>query len=491
VTISAHPGRLLWHHLAHTEWDDSQLQLWFISFRHSYDPDQVLNALHESALERGVTAYTSYELLGPYDIMLRLYVPKGSEEELREATEQMLQRYDLQRVEPFTAVEVARHWAWAEEEGNGPPRVPGKTIMRKRRPGREIAAINRLGRLAELPRTVELEPASAELLDGYISDRLVTFATRDQGIRFVTIVTASDALDKKSLESLSRNLCRALDGAGPLIGEGSLYRGRSDFRMVFVVMYRSSFSDFHRVRREFLQEIRETVGAAGASTMTSVIVSHDVKCFSDALTEDEPSDSAREVLELLRSDETRDFEVKGSALARLDPWLNKGEKLADDHGFFRGTILKTIGGFLNARGGILVVGALETKDLRPKGRERLLGPPELGPHTCVGLLDPVAQEQGWEGYLRQVSSLIASGIQPSPAGLVEVDREHYEGRELMVIRVEEPADEEEYFVRESEKNSTFYARRENHTDTLSGPAIKHHMKQVAQRRNRRRGHGSR
>jgi hypothetical protein len=487
VTISAHPGRLLWHHQAHTDWGESRLYLWFISFRRSYDPDEVLSALHDFALDRGITAFTSYELLGPYDILLRLYVPSGDEEELLKATERLLKDYDLKMVAPFSAVEVARHWAWAKgEDGTGQPRSPTKTTIRKRRPGREIAIINEMGRLAELPLTVELTPANADLLNTYVADRLVTFASRNQGIRFVTIVTHPDDIDNDALNTLTRQLSRALDSASPLVSEGSLYRGRSDHRMAFVLMYRVGFTDFHRIRREFLQDVREIVGAARASTMTSVIVSDDVKCFADALPEDEPSDAMREVLDLLGDDEARDFEVKGSALARLDPWLYKDQPLESDHGFFRDTILKTIAGFLNTRGGVLVLGALETNKLRPKGAAKLADPPTLGPHTCVGLLDPVFAEKGWDAYLRQISSLISGGIDPSPGGLVEIDREQYEGREMMVIRIEEPADDEEYYVPESDKSSIFYARVENRTVPLRGSEIKRHMKHVVQRRNHSR-----
>jgi hypothetical protein len=487
VTISAHPGRLLWHHEVHIDWGQTVLEFWFISFRHSYDPDEVLPFLHEVAIEMGLSAYTSYELLGPYDVLLRMYIPIGGEQPLRDAVENRLHRHDLKIINRFKADDIARHWPWAtNENGSGAMRRPTKTTMKKRRPAREISIINEIGRLAEKPETVTLNATDADLLNTYVADKLVTFATRNQGIRLVTSVNHPDNLEHDALRNLARQLSRALDAAAPLIQECSLYRGEPGQHMVFLLMYRVSFEHFHVIRREFLQNIREIVGAANASTMTSVIVSDDVRCFADSLLEEIDEESQRDFLELLSADESRDFEAKGSALAPVRPWLYEDKPLEEDSTFFRETILKTIAGFLNSRGGTLVVGAVETDDYNGRATKKLDEYPKVGPHTCLGLVDPSFVRKGWDEYLRHCSGLIAKGIEPSPGLFVEIDIKHLAEVPLMLITVEEPADDQEYYVVENDKTAIFYARRDNSTIPLHGEETKRHMKQVSQRRSRRR-----
>jgi predicted HTH transcriptional regulator len=107
--------------------------------------------------------------------------------------------------------------------------------------------------------------------------------------------------------------------------------------------------------------VHEIASGSTATAMTAVIVSDDVKCFVDALSEDLDDSSTRDYLELLGADESHDFEVKGSAFARLTPWLRESKVLEENDAFFRDTVLKTICGFLNTRGGVLVVGCARVR----------------------------------------------------------------------------------------------------------------------------------
>ena len=256
--------------------------------------------------------------------------------------------------------------------------------------------------------------------------------------------------------------------------------------MLFLLMYRVSFEHFHSLRRGFLQRIHEIAGGADASATTFAIVSDDVKCFVDALPEDFDDSSTRDYLELLASDESHDFEVKGSVSARLTPWLNEGKDLKENSSFFRDTILKTICGFLNTRGGVLVIGALE--DDKPDGRRamELADYPRLGHHVCIGLVDPTFAAKGWDFYLRHCSVSISNGIEPLVGAHIQIKKGEYGGKELMIVTVDEPADPQPYYVPENQKNSTFFYRRDNSTLPLRGDEITRYMEQVAQRRKRRR-----
>jgi Putative DNA-binding domain len=487
VTIAAHPGRLLWHNEAHVKWGHSSLKFWFLTFRHGYDPDEVLHALHDVALEHGLHAYASYEMLGPTDILLRMYIPRGTEDALRASVVERLQRHHLDVIDRFKAVDVVRHWAWASdsETDGGVPRKPKSNTLRRRRPPAEIAVINEIGHLAEQPETIALTTTNHDLLSTYLADDLVTFAARSQGIRMITTVSHPTGLNHRGLDSLTKLLSSVLDESHSGVRECSLYRGDDGQHMLFLLMYRVSFEYFHSFRRGFLQRVHEIAGGASASAMTSVIVSDDVKCFVDALPEELDDSSTRNYRELLAADESHDFEVKGSAFAMLTPWLQKRKDLEENDSFFRDTILKTICGFLNTRGGVLVVGALEFDKPEGKKAMELADYPRVGPHVCIGLVDPSFVAKGWDAYLRHCSVSISNGIEPLVDAHIQIKKGEHGGRDLMVVTVDEPDDAQPYFVPEGSKSAVFYYRRDNSTLSLRGYEVTRYMEQVAQRRKRR------
>lgn len=447
----------------------------------------MLNALHNVALEYGLHAYASYEMLGPTDVLLRMYIPRGTEDALRASVNECLQKHYLDVIDRFKAVDVVRHWAWAtnSETDGGPPRKPGGHTLRRRRPPAEIAVINEIGVLAEQMETIELTQTNHDLLNTYLADDLVTFAARSQGIRMITTISHLTGLNQSGLDSLTKLLSGVLDDSHSAVCECSLYRGDDGQHMLFLLMYRVSFEYFHSFRRGFLQRIHEIAGGSNASAMTSVIVSDDVKCFVDALPEDLDDSSTRDYLALLGVDESHDFEVKGSAFAMLSPWLNEGKDLKENDSFFRDTILKTICGFLNTRGGVLVIGALECDKAEGQRAMELGDFPRIGPHLCIGLVDPRFATKGWDAYLRHCSVAISNGIEPRVDAHVQIKKGEHGGKDLMIVTVDEPSDAQPYFVPENNKSSVFFYRRDNSTLSLRGDEVTRYMEQVAQRRKRR------
>jgi hypothetical protein len=256
--------------------------------------------------------------------------------------------------------------------------------------------------------------------------------------------------------------------------------------MLFLLMYRVGFEHFHSFRRGFLQKIHQIAGGVDATAMTSVIVSDDVKCFVDAIPEDLDETSTRHYLELLGDSEAYDFEAKGSAFTRLAPWLQEGKDLEETDGFFRDTILKTVCGFLNSRGGTLVIGALECVTDEGKLAMKLEEYPRIGPHLCIGLVDPSAVAKGWDAYLRHCTKKLSNGIEPLSDAHVRITKGEYKGKDLMIMKVDEPSIAEPYYVRKND-SSVFYYRSNNTTLSLRGDEVTRYMEQVAQRRKRQQG----
>jgi hypothetical protein len=299
MAIYEQPGRLQWHHKAHTEWADSSLSFWFFRFRQGYDPDEVLPALHEAAEEIGLRAFASYELLGPCDVMARIYIPAGSEAALDKAVWERLHRYQLDVIETFRVANIARHWPWARSDGavgagNGSRKIkdPRVGVLRRRRSSQEIATINEIGELAESLETVALDPQKMDLLLGYMEEDLVVFSTRSQGIKLVIRISAAENPTPKALQDVKRLLCRVLDEAPPLVEECSLYVGEPGQQILMLLMCRVDFANFHKIRRKLLQEVHEIVGSANSRTMTFVVVSDDVVCFTDGLPENVAGDGS-------------------------------------------------------------------------------------------------------------------------------------------------------------------------------------------------------
>jgi hypothetical protein len=481
-----------WHHRVQERWAGATLYFWFLTFRLSYDPDEVLPALDQVAHEFGLSSFASYELLGMYDIMLRVYMPAAKTKKLKTALRSHEALDSLERVDLFRVDEIARHWCWAKKEEIGPTWPPVAGALERRRPQHEIARINEVGSMIERAmRTggdcgMEWDDDTHSLIEKYEGERLVTFSTRSRGIKLVILVHGSNIAETQQRTHVKRTLTRVLDDNDIPVSERSLYVGEEGQSIVFLILCRVDFTDFHKIRSKFVQSVRDAVAVAGARTMTLVAVSDDFHCFHDAI----PSSTARSAsthhLELLQGSEGQYFEVKGTAFADIDPWLREDKPLEEHDWIPLRGILKSITGFLNSGGGTLVIGALEIEDYANDNEEldrKIADYPQVGPHFCIGLVDPSFTENDWEYYKRRIGDTVAGKIQPHPGVLVQPRHEFVERHDICVIEVADPGPEgDEYYLIEDRKTSTYYGRVDNKTVPLKGVEIQQHRKTVQRRR---------
>ena len=164
-------------------------------------------------------------------------------------------------------------------------------------------------------------------------------------------------------------------------------------------------------------------------------------------------------------DESDSLEFKGSLCLNVDRWLlGEDGVLTEDDGVAKKGVLKTIVGFLNTKGGHLLIGVLEKSRYGKAPEERLADAIEHDDKIVIGI-DNEYDKSGWDGFLQRLVSFIETHIGGGviDTDLVRVSRQQYEELDVCVVSVT-PAESKKYL------SGDFYIRRGNKTIQLKGTA---------------------
>jgi hypothetical protein len=476
VSEDAALGRIHFHHAAHDEWADRQLHFWFLRAKSVYERDQFRRKLKDVARQLRITSYATYELIGAYDLMIRMYLKAAETREFREA---LYSQLAPKTQYTFRVEEVARHWVWAKHEGDrGPIHEPTADVLSRRYPRSELALLN------------EQENAGQErrsLIDRYAALDLVREVVPADGIKIVVMIGFDEQPGEEQLAQIRDRLCKWLDRTDKRIYERSLYVADASQKQQFLLMCRLAHRDFHQIREWLIEKIGDQVGALATQTVTYPVVSKDFVCFQERI--DLPAERRPDVTSLMLSNEGWQFEVKGSLLAPLDPWLKEGKELQEQPGWPLKSVLKGIVGLLNSGGGTMVIGALEERFYTqfPSALERLGGFPELGPYRIIGLLDPTYTQVGWDAWHSNFKSLLQGKISPAPGVLVHAREGELEGRPVCIVDVDEPQEDASFWLRETQSSLIYYARVGTSCEPLHGPDADSHRENMRQHRRSKRG----
>jgi hypothetical protein len=129
-------GRVLWHHeiQEHPTLGDAALVFWRLGFRPSYNRQTILHSIEEICEAFQVSSYVAYELLGPHDILLRLWLshpgdisdvhdplldePGKPSRQPQKRIDDITRRLSAHITETtsdyFLVTEVHRHWWWCK-----------------------------------------------------------------------------------------------------------------------------------------------------------------------------------------------------------------------------------------------------------------------------------------------------------------------------------------------------------------------------------------
>jgi len=469
--VTSNGKRYLWHHRLHETWAGERLYFWRLAFYPTYAQTEILDCLRKVLEQHGVASYALYEIYGVYDLVLRIWLPSAaSPESFERALEEKLARLHLDVCDSFSVGQVLRHWPWLDEKEQELRTVPS-ALLSERYPPAQIQELNEIaqGRV-EIPEDVE------PLRSALVEDKALAPCSMGDGIKFLIVVTSSSQLATIAAREALRNelvaiLREAEQHSG--VSETSLYEG-SGFGQ-FILLGRVEPGRFSDLRTEIIDRVNEAgtgvffrarpytyIAAGGEGTGSGSPTYVDVIPL-----EAESGGDPQPIEEYLHQEESETLEVKASAFVNVEQWLQSGAAAADWK-ITEGGVLKAIVGMLNNKGGVVILGARETKRKGKEGAERLAELPVVGKYAIVGVgID--YQGGDWDRYALKLQRTIMERIDPPPVGLVTASRVSIADRDLGVISVH-PTEREWFYLRRSEqKDVRFYVRLGNETIPLDGP----------------------
>jgi hypothetical protein len=472
---------LLWHDQIHESQDLARLQFWRLSFSPSYDRDAIFASLRELFERAGITAYTIYETLGDYDLLLRTWVPrKITPEDLGQDLEESLKSLRLWNIN-YVLCHTALHWAETETETDS-KRWPalGDSVIG------EVSEFNR-SQVNDMP--VLRSAAIQSLID---ADALKVIPTDTRGVRFFVVFDHprfawKRATREHALSSII-NACKEVsdrwvaddpDGPAPQV---SVYEG-SGTMTEFLVMGRAPHSHFHTFVSRLLGAIRK----AGLDEQ------YDMRPYTHVLAdemfsvfvEDRPVPSSDDAPRIdIDEDETESLEYKATFALNLRGYIETGRQEPDPkitHG-----VIRAVCGLLNSpNGGKLMLGVLETRRELEKTKDKLaylarlreefdfeIDPSEIKnpPNALIGIEAEVGEGKVYSDvdvYQRTISQALHAQIKPNPNPFTTIEVRRAAGRSVCVLTVQPGTTW--FWGRDLEdKHDEFYVREAGSTRAYSG-----------------------
>ena len=251
------------------------LYFWRLAFSPVYVRDSALAGLKAALARCKVRSVALYELFGPFDMLVRVWLPKDCKaDEFQRALGEELKPHGLDMFEPFAVEYVVRHWAFS-----------GKRVAEP-----DAQSIH------------ELLRGSARVRD--LDDHLVAVPTYKKkerpGIKFAIIVTGNSATASKEIARASglkiespllvgeerhrfeERVTKVVADAKS-IGDRSLYAGNGFGH--FVILGRTPNKNFHDIHSKLVTQL----GAAplreqfSVSTVTLISGQRGLRLFSESL----------------------------------------------------------------------------------------------------------------------------------------------------------------------------------------------------------------
>lgn len=448
--------RYIWHHRLHEEWGKERLFFWRLGFAPTYDRRAILRRLEAVFSENQIISYGVYESTGYHDLFLRIWLPTTiTQDAFERVLYEKLSEEHLQICEPFVVSQIVADWIW-QETPRGPMRAPSDEIVGRRLCDAEIERINK-------------REFTEDEIRKYEQINLVSSWRPTEGVRFIiSIPRCPHPLPARARDALTVRLYGIL-AESPHLKDLSLYAGGgfAQFLMMGAVDPRN-FSSINDV----IDQIN-TVGLQAffeVRTYTHIVVNaagrelplQDVLPLSEEVAEEDALES------YLSGEESGQLEFKGSAFVDIKRWVLGDGKLERSDKVVNEGVLKSIVGFLNARGGKLVVGILEARKFeKAKGAERLSDFPRYENYIVCGVnLDYGTKDADW--FQLRLLDLMRERITPAPLSWVTVKLQKFGPRDVCIISVRQMISDHWFYLKDKD-NSLFYVRQGNSTRHLSGP----------------------
>ncbi len=467
----AHTATVIWHPDLHRQVAQEQLAFISLSLRPRYKRDLALQIIDRATAVTGVRSYVVWEQMRKPDLLMRAWLPPGKnsadlvDEMRREAGQVPGQPSELDSW-AFDVRRTLAHHLWPtslEQEQLSDALANGSDYLTS---GQVFGPV-------------------PDLLMSLMKRRYVAPIQIDSnGIKFFVWLTVSDILPSDSARShLESELVRVVNSVRDVYAT-SVYSGDSRAAN-YLVTGRFKPENYEVLAKELQPSLADLGGSfIAVNTDSSLSTLFGPIDRIEALLRS-PLDSVvsvtvpqtDEILQILRSPESDVLEFKGSAFTPLD---TDGRKMQDAEisgrtKKVRDAVIKSVSGFLNTRGGCLVIGVLESD--RVANSALLQQGTQAGEYLVIGVDESVdGKPVTWDEFERRLRQLISDSIDPAPDPWVNIQRLSFEGMDVACLRVREP--NTWFWSKTSTETDVFYVRYGNATQPLRGPAQRNHMRSL-------------
>ena len=409
-----------WRHAIHERFGES-LNYYFLGFSPTYQRGRVLEALHDLLRREKIRGYTFYEVFGPTDVVLKIWLPATRVAEFFELLKVTFfnSRLNLATIERFQAEYNPYDSVW----GTGPTNTDPADLIRNTSI-RDIIAVQ--------------EGENENKVSQFERAGLFQKVNSEPGIKFfITIPPPGRGVSLRVFDGLVQNITTSLQQAraADTVAEVKIYQGNGPLVAVLI----EGLVPF--TKYELIPKINEEVNRHGidnfdAKTTTflgvstsAAIEASDGKIYFLEITE---KPDLLGVTEYLNSQESEELEHKGTLEFDINKYLATGTRERNPE--MVNEVLKTVVAFLNTTGGDVVVGAFDEARISPKLRDNLKDLPSIGSMRICGV-DWEYGARGWDGFIGKLTDLIEHRIDPGYAHNIKIRRLEYGGKDLCVIRV--------------------------------------------------------
>ncbi|MEW6619980.1 MAG: ATP-binding protein [bacterium] len=447
----------LWHYDIHKKFNENLLYI-LLGFLPVYKRDEIFPKIRDFLEGNQISSYCIYEIYGIYDVLLRIWLPqKISPLNFPRELENELKYLYCTKAIPFVVKENPIHWKWWSFEKKQSDYSPSPEDI----DNLSEDIIEELDK-GKLPKVTMKGLEKQNIL------RILDKKSSDEGIKFFVVIpppmvgewptfaTTQRIIDK--LKILLKNIRE--------ITEPSIYVG-SGFAWL-LVKGKISFSEYLKLN-DFIQEISQTGVEEFYIRAYTYFVTN---VTSPYYIEKEGISSLSlvvrkkfEITDYLNKEENGEFEAKGSLCFDIDRWCrDKNYKGELSNEIAINGVLKSIVGFLNANGGMILVGVLEKErygDVLKKSNNPLSKLPQVKNRIVSGINREYGSKD-WDAFSRKLTDLIREHIGRESSAIVTVRRYTYEDIDLCLIQV--PKGKIWYYL----DGTQFYVRRTNSTILLEG-----------------------
>jgi Putative DNA-binding domain len=450
------------HPAARVAWGSERLSFWRLSLS-EFDPAAAAVQAREAIARAGVRSWVMYQLLGPFDVLLRVWLPAETSTMDFEQALHAAFRGNLTLSDYFLADEIIAHWPWRGRAGE--MRVPPPEALSSSPPSRELERL--LG-------------GDRSLTAHYRKLNIVADVREEAGIGvLVAIARRTHPLSPfVEREAVKDAVLRVLDEAPQaVLSERSLYRG-SGFAE-YLLQGRVRYDAFHEFGGSVLDPLNSGLKSLDLKTQTLVLATPRAAIRGEEPPRGRGDAGAEEVpaRELLEREEGPTLEVLGSAFTDLGRERPSWDGSA---GVTQG-LLRAVTAFLNSNGGTVVVGAYDKgaiQGLPEKAVQRmgLAGAPEVGRYAVRGI--DRESEGDVDRIQARLTRLIARSIEPDCSMLVQIRSERIGDRTVWAIDVA-PGAEGWFYYKRARGAPQFLVRQGSETVALAGSEADRYKTQKA------------